>query len=110
VIFIGQEQLSSIPLIFRSERVDPQRPALREAMNAAYGAFTEAASATADASLSSPGVAEDTALLNRFVGITAAWAIAHGLALLLIDGRLRPMTDDAGADAFISAALSRLLL
>jgi len=47
---------------------------------------------------------------GHLADITAAWAIAHGLALLVIDGRLRPLTDEAGVDALVSAALSRLSL
>ena len=47
---------------------------------------------------------------GRLADITAAWAIAHGLALLVIDGRLRRLTDDAGLDALVNAALSRLVL
>jgi len=97
-------------LMFRGERLDPQRPALREAMEAAYGALAEAASASADTAAAPRGVTATAASSGRLADITAAWAIAHGLALLVIDGRLRPLTDDAGVDALVSAALSRLSL
>ena len=99
-------------LMFRGERLDPQRPALREAMEAAYGALAEAASASADAAAAAAprGATATAASSGRLADITAAWAIAHGLALLVIDGRLRPLTDDAGVDALVSAALSRLSL
>lgn len=95
-------------LMFRGDRLDPQRPALRDAMQAAYGALAEAASASAAAA--PPGAMANAASPGHLADITAAWAIAHGLALLVIDGRLRPLTDDAGVDALISAALSRLSL
>ncbi len=97
-------------LMFRGERLDPQRPALREAMEAAYGALAEAASASADAAAAPRDATATAASSGRLADITAAWAIAHGLALLVIDGRLRPLTDDAGVDALVSAALSRLSL
>ena len=92
-------------LMFRSERLDPQRPALREAMGNAYAALATAASAAAG-----PDAAGSDAPSSHLADIAAAWAIAHGLALLLIDGRLRPLTDDAGMDALVAAALSRLRL
>ncbi len=97
-------------LMFRSERLDTQRPALSEAMNAAYGALAEAAGASADASSAPRAAAQTGAASSRLADIAAAWAIAHGLALLLIDGRLSMFTDKAGTEAFISAALSRLML
>lgn len=96
-------------LMFRGERLDPQRPALREAMEAAYRALAEAASASA-APATAPRAATAAASPGHLADVTAAWAIAHGLALLAIDGRLRPLTDDAGVDALVSAALSRLSL
>ena len=86
-------------LMFRGERLDTRRPALAEAMNAAYAALAEAASASAGpANVPGGGLAD----------IAAAWAIAHGLALLLVDGRLGAMTHDP--DALIAPALSRLRL
>ncbi len=94
-------------LMFRSERLDPQRPALRAAMDTAYGAL---AAAAGDAAASSRTAIKAAAPPDRLADITAAWAIAHGLALLVIDGRLRRLTDDAGLDALVSAALSRLVL
>ncbi len=94
-------------LMFRSERLDPQRPALRAAMDAAYGAL---AAAAGDAAGSPRTATTADAPPGRLADITAAWAIAHGLALLVIDGRLRRFADDAGLDALVSAALSRLVL
>lgn len=97
-------------LMFRSERLDPQRPALRAAMDTAYGALAAAASAAGDTAASSRTAIKAAAPPDRLADITAAWAIAHGLALLVIDGRLSRLTDDAGLDALVSAALSRLAL
>jgi AcrR family transcriptional regulator len=91
-------------LMFRGERLDAGRPALRDAMNAAYGALAEAAAAARPATAASG----DAPAPDRLADATAAWAIAHGLAMLLIDGRLRGVADDT--DALVSAALSRLAL
>ena len=92
-------------LMFRSERLDPDHPALREAMEAAYAALAEAAAA-AGQPLQAGSQAQP--MCSRLADITAAWAIAHGLAMLLIDGRVRPLADDT--DAFVKAVLSRLTL
>ena len=92
-------------LMFRSERFDPERPALREAMRAAYGALAEAAATVGHP----PSAASEVLPLSgHLADVTAAWAIAHGLAMLLIDGRLRGLEEDT--DALVSAALSRLAL
>ncbi len=85
-------------LMFRGERLDRERPALRDAMQAAYGALAEAAAAAGQSSPRADATAD----------AAAAWAIAHGLAMLLIDGRLRELTQDT--DALVGEALSRLML
>lgn len=95
-------------LMFRSERLDLLRPALSEAMRAAYDALTEAASASAAASVQ--GAVAAAVPPSQLADVTAAWAIAHGLALLLIDGRLRLLADDGDVDALVSESLSRLRL
>lgn len=92
-------------LMFRSERLDPARPALREAMEAAYGALAEAAAAAGSPTRAG---SEVLPMSGRLADVTAAWAIAHGLAMLVIDGRLRGLTEDT--DTLVSAALSRLAL
>lgn len=81
-------------LMFRSDRLDFTRPALRTASQAALTGLA-IATASPDASQSLPNLA-------------ATWAIAHGLALLLIDGRLAVLTDNT--NALVDAALSRLQL
>ena len=106
----ARDQPNLFLLMFRSERLDMQRPALSQAAEAAFAALAEAAAASADASPLPRAAAETGAAPGRLADIAAAWAIAHGLALLLIDGRLSLFTDEAGAEAFVSAALSRLKL
>lgn len=69
-------------LMFRSERLDLQRPALREAMSSAYSVLCAAVGAPQeeDAALPTEGVAR----------VVAAWSLVHGFAMLKIDGRLDP--------------------
>jgi AcrR family transcriptional regulator len=70
-------------LMFRSERLDMGRPALREAADALFGLLAGAVGKEAPA---------DGALDEReAVEMALAWSQVHGLAMLLIDGRLRPI-------------------
>ena len=94
-------------LMFRGERLDPARPALHEAMEAAYNALAEAAAAASHPLRAGAGTAST---LDRVADIAAAWAIAHGLAMLLIDGRLRGLAENTDTERLVGAALSRLRL
>ncbi len=70
-------------LMFRSERLDLERPGLREAMSSASSVLraTVGAPQEPDAPLNMAGAAR----------IVTAWALVHGFALLQIDGRLDPI-------------------
>ncbi len=61
-------------LMFRSDQLDDGNAALAAARSAAFNVLT--------------GGDQDPAVIVRATG---RWAIAHGLALLAIDGRLRPV-------------------
>lgn len=89
-------------LMFRSERLDMNRPALRVATDEAARVLSEAVAArrgeAVDAVLTLPQAAE----------IAVAWSLVHGFAMLLLDGRLKPLLSrlPAGvdADALLAAA------
>jgi AcrR family transcriptional regulator len=68
-------------LMFRSERLDFTRPALAEAIRDASGLLMRSAGATGNAAPQASGLA----IYGRAVG---QWAVVHGFAMLLIDGRL----------------------
>jgi AcrR family transcriptional regulator len=68
-------------LMFRGERLDTARPALRDAMDAASRALRSASGAP-DANLSPLQIAARAA---------ARWSLVHGFAMLLLDGRLKAM-------------------
>jgi AcrR family transcriptional regulator len=70
-------------LMFRSERLDKQRTALREAMDAAGAALAEAVGARRHETI--PKAAPS---LVQAAEIVRAWSIVHGYAVLLLDGRL----------------------
>jgi len=67
-------------LMFRSERLDLERPGLREAMSGASSMLRAAVGAPQepDGILPTDGAAR----------IVTAWALVHGFAMLQIDGRL----------------------
>jgi AcrR family transcriptional regulator len=91
-------------LMFRSERLDLGRPALRAAVDAAMRLLSGAVAArrgeTVTASLS----------LSQAAGIVAAWSLVHGFALLLLDGRLQPLLaklpPNVDADALLATILA----
>ncbi len=91
-------------LMFRSERLDETRPALRDATAAAAQALR---AAIARARLSE----DEGAPLQAVARATALWSLVHGFSVLLIDNRLGgllgalPPGDDAGTllDAMLDA-------
>jgi AcrR family transcriptional regulator len=82
-------------LMFRSERLDMTRPALRTAVEASLqvlsGAVGERRGEHVETRLTLPQAAQ----------IVAAWSLVHGFAMLLLDGRLMPLLArlPPGADA-----------
>jgi AcrR family transcriptional regulator len=89
-------------LMFRSERLDMTRPALREAVEAARQALRTAAASSALVKPSTP--------LQAVARATASWALVHGFAMLLIDGRLKntiaSLPDGADAEMLLEAVLA----
>ena len=83
-------------LMFRSERLDMQRPALRTAVERARQAL---AGGTAERMGLKP-VPPSSIGIKQSANMVAAWSLVHGFALLLIDGRLDPVLTNwpAGTD------------
>ena len=88
-------------LMFRGERIDMTRPALREAIESARAALRNATMSSAPATRQTP--------LQLAARATASWALVHGFAMLLLDGRLRntiaSLPDGDGADGLLEAVL-----
>ena len=91
-------------LMFRSERLDVNRPALRAAIDASAGVLSGAIGESRGEKV------ESTLTLPQAASIAAAWSLVHGFAMLLLDGRLKgllsrlpPGTD---ADVLLSAVFS----
>ncbi len=72
-------------LMFRSERLDMSRPALQAATRAAAGVLSGAISARRGETI------EAAPTLSQAAEIAAAWSLTHGFAMLLLDGRLKPL-------------------
>ena len=66
-------------LMFRSERINMLRPALRDAADAAFAVLAKTRGIEAPA---------DGMTLPKAANVTATWAFVHGLAFLAIDRRL----------------------
>ena len=97
-------------LMFRSERLDFTRPALCHAADAALGRLTGSMGDGADAAGNAASPLPEVLSIGQAAGIVAAWSMVHGLAMLLIDGRLKPIVERLPAgtgEADLLAALAR---
>ena len=70
-------------LMFRTERLDMSRPALREAATAAFTGLAGAIGAQRQEPISA-----DALSLDQAAAIARAWSLVHGFTMLLLDGRL----------------------
>ncbi len=68
-------------LMFHSERLDMKRPSLLAAIDESRQSLRTAVIATAEAKPMSP--------VEVAARATASWSLVHGLAMLLLDGRLK---------------------
>jgi len=80
-------------LMFRSERLDRTRPALRREMDRSLQTLRDAVAAAHPVASST----EDGAALGAAYTVRA-WAMVHGFAMLLLDGRLSPILDSEPSD------------
>jgi AcrR family transcriptional regulator len=90
-------------LMFRSERLDMARPALRAAARASFEVLT---SALAPGEIARDGDELSLAQAGRLAG---AWSLVHGFSMLLIDGRWKPLIGrlppGLGAEALFEAVI-----
>lgn len=82
-------------LMFRTERLDMNRPALREAADASFAGLAGAIAARRHESIS-----RETLTLDQAADIARAWSLVHGYTTLLLDGRLQDILAQlSGVDA-----------
>ena len=97
-------------LMFRTERLDHSRPALREAADASFAGF-----ATSIAAGRQERYDEQALSLDQAAAIVRAWSLVHGFTTLLLDGRLTDIlerlpkgtTVDMLLDAMLKSAIVR---
>ena len=92
-------------LMFRSERLDLSRPALRAAIDASVRMLSDAVAARRGEKV------EASLTLFQAANIVAPWSMVHGFAMLLLDGRLKPLLarlpPGVDADALLAAIFTR---
>jgi len=92
-------------LMFRGERLDMDRPALRAAVEASRRVLSGAVGASRSEEV------EENLTLPQAADIVAAWSLVHGFAMLLLDGRLEPLLarlpPGTDADALLAAIFGR---
>jgi AcrR family transcriptional regulator len=89
-------------LMYRGERLDMTRPALRDAVESTRQALRNAAMSSAPSAMPLLPLQ----LAGRAI---ASWSLVHGFTMLLLDGRLQntlaSLPGDADADALLEAML-----
>ena len=92
-------------LMFRGERLDMSRPALRAAVEASGRVLSGAIGARREEEV------EARLTLPQAADIVGAWSLVHGFAMLLLDGRLKPLLarlpPGTDADALLGAIFTR---
>ena len=91
-------------LMFRGERLDSSRPALRAAVDASRKVLADAVAGRREEAVGA------VLTLPQAAEIAAAWSLVHGFAMLLLDGRLEPLlarlAPGTDADALLGAIFS----
>jgi AcrR family transcriptional regulator len=92
-------------LMFRDDRLDPSRPALRDSRLAALGILSQTLGLHPDT---------DAFSLKEIGAMTAAWSLAHGFATLAVDHRLafflKVAPEDTTIDDLLDAVLAAINL
>ncbi|MCW5702748.1 MAG: TetR/AcrR family transcriptional regulator [Bradyrhizobium sp.] len=70
-------------LMFRTERLDMERPSLREAANAAFAGLARGVGASRQ-----EHIATEALSLEQAGALARAWSLVHGFTMLLLDGRM----------------------
>ena len=88
-------------LMYRGDRLDVNLPSLRDAIEATRQSLKNATTSVAPAVPLAP--------LQLAARATASWALVHGFAMLLLDGRLRhtlaSLPDEVDANTLLEAVL-----
>jgi AcrR family transcriptional regulator len=92
-------------LMFRTERLDMTRPALRDAANASFAGLAGAVGASRHEQISATALS-----LDQGAAIARAWSLVHGFTMLLLDDRLsdvlRRMPPGTDVETLLGAMLT----
>src|SRR5262249_9130761 len=86
-------------LMYRSERLDMDRPALRDAVADAARVLFGAVGGVRKETLAPPFT------LLQAAHVASAWSLVHGFALLLLDGRMQRTSGGADPDVLLATML-----
>lgn len=87
-VTFARENPCMFQLMFRAERLDHDRPALREASEAAFIKLAGIVAARRH-----EDVVPDRLTLAQAADIARIWSMVHGFAMLYLDGRLKAIMD-----------------
>jgi AcrR family transcriptional regulator len=91
-------------LMFRNERLDMTRPALRDAADASFAGLAGVVAARRNEQITGAALS-----LDQAADITRVWSLVHGFTMLLLDGRLtdilRRLPDGTDAETLLGAML-----
>lgn len=87
-VAFARENPCMFQLMFRAERLDHDRPMLREASKVAFAKLAGIVAARRHEELQL-----DHLTLAQAAGIARIWSLVHGFAMLRLDGRLRHILD-----------------
>ena len=79
----ARERPGMYRLMFRTERLDMTRPALREAANASFAGLASVVAARQHDSIST-----EVLTMEQAAQIARTWSLVHGFTMLMLDGRL----------------------
>jgi AcrR family transcriptional regulator len=91
-------------LMFSAERLDMSNPALAHAADASFAGLVESVAARRHETIT-----EDALTLDQAADITRVWALMHGFAMLLIDGRLVDILERLPAGKNVDDLLDAML-
>jgi AcrR family transcriptional regulator len=100
----AQKHPGMYSLMFRTERLDMMRPALREAANASFAGLAGAIGASRHEQISASALS-----LEQGAAIARAWSLVHGFTMLLLDGRLADVLRRMPAGTDVETLLGAML-
>lgn len=103
-VAFARENPCMFQLMFRAERLDHDRPALREASEAAFIKLAGVVAAHRR-----EDVVPDHLTLAQAADIARIWSMVHGFAMLYLDGRLKAIMDGLPAGTTEESLLAAML-